>query len=67
MKLRSSKEMHLRAIDERERDGNYKDAEPGASLTVTKGTIGFSVASYFASIHILNGTGKIGASGMFLL
>lgn len=66
MKLHSSKEMHLRATDEPERDGNYKDALPGASLTVTKETTRFSVASYFLSIHVVNGAGKIGASGILL-
>lgn len=48
------------------RNGIYKDAVTGNSITVTNGTISFSVASYSAGIYVLNGSGKIGTTGTYL-
>ena len=47
-------------------NGTYKDAVTGNSITVTNGSISFSVAAYSAGIYVLNGTGKIGSTGTYL-
>ncbi|WP_202966600.1 alpha-amylase family glycosyl hydrolase [Cellvibrio sp. OA-2007] len=48
------------------KNGTYKDAVTGNTLTVTNGTISFIVASYSAGIYVLNGPGKIGTTGTYL-
>jgi hypothetical protein len=48
------------------RNGTYKDAVTGNTITVTNGSISFSVASYSAGIYVLNGSGKIGTTGTYL-
>ncbi len=48
------------------KNGTYKDAVTGNSITVTNGTLSFSVASYSAGIYVLNGPGKIGVAGTYL-
>lgn len=48
------------------KNGTYKDAVTGNSITVNNGSITFSVASYSAGIYVLNGIGKIGTTGTYL-
>lgn len=48
------------------RNGTYRDAVTGATVTVTNGTIGFSVAAMSAGIYVLGGPGKIGTDGVYL-
>jgi glycosidase len=48
------------------KNGIYKDAVTGNTITVSNGTLSFSVASYSAGIYVLNGPGKIGISGTYL-
>ncbi|RYY01052.1 MAG: alpha-amlyase [Gammaproteobacteria bacterium] len=48
------------------KNGTYKDAVTGNSITVSNGTLSFSVASYSAGIYVLNGPGKIGTTGTYL-
>lgn len=48
------------------KNGTYKDAVTGNTITVSNGTLSFSVASYSAGIYVLNGPGKIGVSGTYL-
>ncbi len=48
------------------KNGTYKDAVTGNTLTVTNGTLNFTVASYSAGIYVLNGPGKIGVTGTYL-
>lgn len=47
-------------------NGTYKDAVTGNSITVSSGSISFSVAAYSAGIYVLNGSGKIGSTGTYL-
>ncbi|MBL8149361.1 MAG: hypothetical protein JNN15_05490, partial [Blastocatellia bacterium] len=48
------------------RNGTYKDAVTGRTVTVTNGSITFTVAGSSAGIYVLNGPGKIGIDGAFL-
>ncbi len=48
------------------KNGVYRDAVTGNGITVSNGSISFSVASYSAGIYVLNGPGKIGVSGAYL-
>lgn len=48
------------------KNGVYKDAVTGNTITVTNGNLNFTVASYSAGIYVLNGPGKIGTSGAYL-
>lgn len=48
------------------RNGTYRDAVTGATVTVTNGTLGFSVAANSAGIYVLGGPGKIGTDGVYL-
>jgi glycosidase len=48
------------------KNGIYKDAVTGNTLTVSNGTLSFNVASYSAGIYVLNGPGKIGVNGTYL-
>jgi glycosidase len=48
------------------KNGTYKDAVTGSTITVSNGTLSFSVASYSAGIYVLNGPGKIGTTGTYL-
>ncbi|UIP30487.1 hypothetical protein [Photobacterium sp. TLY01] len=48
------------------RNGTYRDAVTGNQLTVSNGTISFTVKGYSAGIYVLNGPGKIGSDGEFL-
>lgn len=48
------------------KNGTYKDAVTGNTLTVSNGTLSFTVASYSAGIYVLNGPGKIGVTGTYL-
>lgn len=48
------------------KNGTYKDAVTGNTITVSNGTLSFSVASYSAGIYVLNGPGKIGTTGTYL-
>lgn len=48
------------------RNGTYRDAVTGHQLTVSNGTISFTVKGYSAGIYVLNGPGKIGSDGEFL-
>ncbi len=47
-------------------NGNYVDAVSGQSISVTSGVITFNVNSYSAGIYVLNGSGKVGESGVYL-
>lgn len=47
-------------------NGTYRDAVTGNVISVTNGSISFSVANYSAGIYVLNGSGKIGVNGAFL-
>lgn len=47
-------------------NGTYRDAVTGSSITVTGGSISFSVPAYSARIWVLNGPGKIGSDGTYL-
>ncbi|MFN4006181.1 MAG: starch-binding protein [Chitinophagaceae bacterium] len=44
-------------------NGVYRDAVTGSSITVTNGSLQFTVTSGSAGIYVLNGPGMIGASG----
>lgn len=48
------------------RNGTYRDAVTGNQLTVSNGSISFTVKGYSAGIYVLNGPGKIGSDGEFL-
>jgi glycosidase len=48
------------------KNGTYKDAVTGNTITVSNGTLSFTVASYSAGIYVLNGPGKIGVTGTYL-
>ena len=48
------------------KNGTYLDAVTGSSLTVTGGSMTFSVPAYSARIWVLNGPGKIGSNGTYL-
>jgi hypothetical protein len=48
------------------RNGTYRDAVTGNVVTVSNGTISFSVAGNSAGIYVLNGPGKIGTDGAYL-
>ncbi len=48
------------------RNGTYRDAVTGATVAVTNGTLGFSVAATSAGIYVLGGPGKIGTDGVYL-
>jgi hypothetical protein len=48
------------------RNGTYRDAVTGNVVTVSNGTISFSVAGNSAGIYVLNGPGKIGTDGVYL-
>lgn len=48
------------------RNGTYRDAVTGAVVTVSNGTLGFTVKNASAGIYVLNGPGKIGVDGDFL-
>lgn len=45
-------------------NGKWVDAVTGKSVTVSNGTLGFSVKSASAGIYVLNGPGMIGESGL---
>lgn len=45
-------------------NGIYRDAVTGREVTVTNGTLSFSVASVSAGVYVLNGPGIIGESGV---
>ncbi len=49
-----------------EKNGTYKDAVTGNTITVSNGTLRFTIASYSAGIYVLNGLGKIGVTGTYL-
>lgn len=48
------------------RNGTYRDAVSGRVVTVTGGTLGFSVAATSAGIYVLDGPGKVGVDGVWL-
>lgn len=48
------------------RNGIYRDAVTGNSITVNNGTISFFVQGNSAGIYVLNGSGKIGEDGVYL-
>ncbi|ACE86338.1 alpha-amylase family glycosyl hydrolase [Cellvibrio japonicus] len=48
------------------RNGTYRDAVTGNTVTVNNGTLSFTVKAYSAGIYVLNGPGKIGVDGSFL-
>lgn len=48
------------------KNGTYKDAVTGNTISVSNGTLSFTVASYSAGIYVLNGPGKIGVTGTYL-
>lgn len=48
------------------RNGTYRDAVTGRVVTVSSGTLAFSVAATSAGIYVLNGPGKIGSDGLYL-
>jgi hypothetical protein len=48
------------------RNGTYRDAVTGATVTVGNGTLSFTVNASSAGIYVLNGPGKIGVDGDFL-
>jgi len=48
------------------RNGTYRDAVTGATITVGNGALSFTVNASSAGIYVLNGPGKIGVDGDFL-
>ncbi|CAM3832510.1 alpha-amylase family glycosyl hydrolase [Vibrio aerogenes] len=48
------------------RNGTYTDAVTGHAITVTNGTLSFTVKSDSAGIYVLDGPGKIGTDGKYL-
>ena len=48
------------------RNGTYRDAVTGATVTVGNGTLSFTVNASSAGIYVLGGPGKIGVDGDFL-
>ncbi|HEX3474765.1 MAG TPA: alpha-amylase family glycosyl hydrolase [Kofleriaceae bacterium] len=48
------------------RNGTYRDAVTGATVTVGNGTLSFTVNASSAGIYVLDGPGKIGVDGDFL-
>ncbi|MCX8129035.1 MAG: Ig-like domain-containing protein [Clostridia bacterium] len=48
------------------RNGTYKDAVTGNTITVSNGSITFTVKGNSAGIYVLNGPGKIGTDGTYL-
>ena len=48
------------------KNGRYTDAVTGNAITVSNGTLSFSVKPYSAAIYVLNGPGKIGNDGVYL-
>lgn len=48
------------------RNGTYRDAVTGATVTIGNGTLSFTVNASSAGIYVLNGPGKIGVDGDFL-
>jgi glycosidase len=48
------------------RNGTYKDAVTGNTITVNSGSISFTVTGNSAGIYVLNGAGKIGVDGVYL-
>ncbi|WP_428263254.1 alpha-amylase family glycosyl hydrolase [Haliangium sp.] len=48
------------------RNGTYRDAVTGNVVTVSGGTLSFSVRAHSAGIYVLDGPGKIGQDGAFL-
>ncbi len=48
------------------RNGTYRDAVTGNTVSVDDGTLSFSVKAHSAGIYVLDGPGKIGQDGQFL-
>lgn len=48
------------------KNGTYRDAVSGATLSVSNGNLSFSVPAHSARIWVLNGPGKIGVDGKYL-
>lgn len=48
------------------KNGTYRDAVTGNTITVNSGSMSFSVAAFSAGIYILDGPGKIGEDGAYL-
>jgi hypothetical protein len=48
------------------RNGTYKDCVTGNTITVSGGSITFTVNANSAGIYVLNGPGKIGVDGTYL-
>jgi len=48
------------------RNGTYRDAVTGSVVSVSNGSLSFSVKPYSAGIYVLNGAGKVGADGVYL-
>jgi glycosidase len=48
------------------RNGTYRDAVSGNTVTVTNGSLSFVVKASSAGIWVLNGSGKIGSDGVYL-
>ena len=48
------------------KNGVYRDAVTGSSITVSSGTLSFTVKANSAGIYVLDGPGKIGVDGTYL-
>ena len=48
------------------RNGTYRDAVSGRAVTVSNGTLAFTVNASSAGVYVLDGPGKIGVDGDFL-
>lgn len=48
------------------RNGTYRDAVTGRVVTVSGGSLSFSVTANSAGIYVLNGPGKLGTDGPYL-
>ena len=48
------------------KNGTYRDAVTGREVTVSNGTLSFSVNPYSIGVYVLSGPGKIGADGTWL-
>ncbi len=48
------------------KNGTYRDAVTGGTITVSNGSLSFNVKANSAGIWVLNGSGKIGNDGVYL-
>lgn len=48
------------------KNGSYKDAVTGTTVSVSNGSLSFAVPAYSARVWVLSGPGKIGSDGKYL-